>query len=334
MSSSDTHPSSLITVLYSCPFVPAEWVAAHGLRPSRVIPAAAGSAGATTGLCPYAQSFVRHVCNDEEAGAVVLTTTCDQMRRASESIVRSTNLPLFLFHVPATWQTMGSQNLYLAELKRLGRFLQQRGGEAPTSKQLAEVIDGFDKTRSRLKDARGRLSPRRFSEAIAEFHRTGEFTDDGAAPAESGLSGVPIALVGGPLLADHFDLFDRIEAAGGRVVLDATTTGERTLPGPFDRRRLRDDPLATLADAYFGSIADAFRRPNTALYTWLREKIAERGVRGIIYRSYVWCDTWHAEAQRLKEWADAPVLTIVSDDEAGTIGHAASRIESFLEMLK
>ena len=60
-----------------------------------------------------------------------------------------------------------------------------------------------------------------------------------------------------------YAFFDLVERAGGRVVLDATEGGERTLPRPFDPARLAADPFEELADAYFDAIPDAFRRPNS-----------------------------------------------------------------------
>jgi hypothetical protein len=57
-------------------------------------------------------------------------------------------------------------------------------------------------------------------------------------------------------------LFDLVEEAGGRIALDATETGRRGQPRPFDRRRIAEEPLMELADAYLG-IADASRRPNS-----------------------------------------------------------------------
>ena len=92
--------------------------------------------------------------------------------------------------------------------------------------------------------------------------------------------------------------------------------------------------MAVLVEAYFGMIPDAFRRPNNLLYQWLDREIANRGVRGIIFRSYVWCDIWNAEAQRTKEWSQVPLLAIVSYGSKETDGHIASRLEAFLEMLR
>ena len=90
-------------------------------------------------------------------------------------------------------------------------------------------------------------------------------------------------------------LLDLIETVGGRVVLDATETGERTLPAPFRVERLEADPLDELVAAYFDAIPDVFRRPNDRLYAWLGQEVAARDVRGLLVRRYVWCDLWHAE---------------------------------------
>ena len=323
-------------LVYSCPFVPAEWIAAHGLRPSRILPGLADAsafAGASAGVCPYAAAFLHTVCSDCEADAVVVTTACDQMRRGFEQADRAGHRPVFLLNVPTSWQTVTAQEIYISEVRRLGRFLVRLGGKEPPADDLARVMREYDAKRSLLWEARGRVSPRRYSEAIVRFHREGTVDLDSSGPAHA-LRRIPVALVGGPLIPHHFQIFDLIERGGGAVVLDATESGERTMPSTFDRRMLSDDPFMALVDAYFGKIPDAFRRPNSQLYQWLKREISERGIRGIIFRYYTWCDTWHAELQRMKEWSEVPLLGISTGTDEHIDGHTTSRIESFLEMLK
>ena len=343
------------TVIYSSPFVPAEWIAAHGVRPRRVRPdpaAAVPRSGPPMGMCPYARAFVGEAMAACGAGAAILTTTCDQMRRAAEWLSMDRGPPVFLMNVPATWQTPASARLYRDELQRLGRFLVSLGAAPPSPARLAETIERYDGRRAVLRGAVGMLSAREASDAIARFD-LGE--EPGAAPpaappcgtaalgcADSGLcctpagrrATLPVALVGGPLARGDERVFDAIEQAGGLVVLDGTESGVRTLPAPLDRRRLGDDPLLELVDAYFGTIPDAFRRPDALLYEWLGRELAAGAARGIIVWRYVWCDMWAAAATRLRETRGLPVLDLhVSGDEAG-FARTLHQVQAFMEVLK
>lgn len=326
------------TVVYSCPFVPAEWIAAHGFRPKRIIPSLsrhAAPSGLTQGLCPYADAFTRQAIADPGIGAIIFTTVCDQMRRIPETLPSKTTTPLFVLNVPTTWETASVHKLYRNELERLGRFLCTLGGETPSRDRLSEVVLDYDRKRVDLRSLRDCLTARRFSESVARFHR-GEPLEVDLAPQETraGTGGIRIALVGGPLLQHHFELFDIIDEAGGVIVLDATGTGERTLPPPIDRRLARVDPLSALADAYFGRIPDAFRRPNSELYVWLKREFALRGVQAVLYVRHTWCDTWQAEAQRMKEWCGLPFLGIESGGDSHVDGRTLSRIQSFMEVVQ
>lgn len=326
----------MTTIAYSSPFVPPEWIAAHGLRPKRIVPHAAAASAAVEvlpGVCPYARAFVSDVLSDTEAVAVVATTTCDQMRRAPDLVELYRDMPVFLMNVPATWQTASAQRLYRDELERLGRFLERLGAKAPANEELAQVMLDYDALRAGLRSARDRLTARQWAEELARLGGNGNVQlDDGG--RLNGSNGVRLAIVGGPLLQDDFEIYELVEVAGGRIVLDATETGERALPAPFDRRRVRDDPLGELADAYFGAIPDAFRRPNSRLYEWLEAALAEHAVAGIIFHHYVWCDMWGAEAYRLKEWSNVPVLALSTGDSAADQRtRIAGQVAAFMEML-
>ena len=135
-------------------------------------------------------------------------------------------------------------------------------------------------------------------------------------------------------MRDDFAFFDQIEEAGGKVMLDATSSGERILPASFDENKMDRDHLGALAKAYFGAIPDAFRRPNSELYQYLRQKIQERGIRGIVFRYYVWCDTWHAEAERMKEEMPVPVLILDAVGEGDSENRTGGRLQAFMEMLR
>ncbi len=287
----------MATILYTSCFVPGEWIGAHGFSPQRVIPELA--ADVATGVCPYAAGFM-HAAGRREAAGIVVAGDCDQMRRACERYLSSHAVPVFLMHVPATWQTTGSHRLYRQELLRLGRFLESLGGTAPDEPRLIAVMKEHERKRAELAVRVPSLSARAYVQARIAFHENGALPDPMARDVTP-VGDVPLALVGGPLLRQHLALFALIEAAGGALALDATDHGERGFPARWNGRALRDDPLACLVDAYFGAIPDAFRRPNTELYRWLQRRLPESGARGVIFVHYVWCDTWHAEAERLRQ---------------------------------
>lgn len=327
------------TIIYTCPYVPAEWIAAHGLHASRLLLDSVDSASMfvrTEGVCPFVRSFISEVMKNTQAAGVIVTTVCDQMRRAFDILVRKCDLPAFLMNVPNTWQTLASQKLYIDELKRLSRFLTRLGGKLPSNDTLASIMLEYETARASVLAAREYLSAGQHAKAIAAFGRDGpDKTLDCVTATEPAIGGVRLAIIGGPLMRQDFALFDLIEQSGGRIVLDATETGERGLCARFDRRRLRQNPLTELANAYFGGIQDASRRPNSELYKWFQRELASRKVQGIIFRRYLWCDIWHAELRRLKDWTDLPVLDIetASDNETNEY-RTVNRIRAFLEMLQ
>jgi len=288
------------------------------------VPESTGAADQLPGACPFIEDA-------REAGIRIFTTTCDQARRSAEGAPDA-----FLMNVPHT-VTPAAHRLYRDELHRLSAWLVANGGTAPDAQALVETLRAFDDARAALRAARGGMSGRAWARAAAEFFASGrpEFSPaggptNGAAPGR----GTPIALVGGPLWGSHDAIYGLIEASGGEVVLDGTETGERALPGPYDRRRLADDPMGEMADAHFGEIPDAFRRPNADLYRWLEAGFASRGVRGVLLVRCVWCDLWHAELARLKEWADIPVVDVDLNGEHGELSRTETRIQALLDAIR
>jgi benzoyl-CoA reductase/2-hydroxyglutaryl-CoA dehydratase subunit BcrC/BadD/HgdB len=327
------------TIIYTCPYVPAEWIAAHGLSPSRLLLNHVDSASMfirTEGVCPFVRSFISEVVRNKEAGGVIMTTVCDQMRRAFDILVRKCKIPAFLMNVPNTWQNLESQRLFIDELKRLSRFMVRLSGKSPKNDALTKIMLEYDSARKSILAVRESLSSRQYAEAIASLGRVGpDKTIDFTTVTKLPTNGFPLAMVGGPLMRQDFAMYDMIEQSGGRVVLDATETGERGMCARFNRRRIHEDPLMELADAYFGRISDASRRPNSELYKWLQQELAVRQVRGIIFHRYLSCDMWHAELRRLKDWTELPVLDIDTTGDNETDEYRTeNRIRAFLEMLQ
>ena len=323
-------------VLIGSPFIPREWVAAHGLRPRvwfSAPPREIRSDRSFMGVCAYAEALL-HTALTEPSPAVVFATTCDQMRRAADDAASFRTGEVFLMNIPATWQAPASRQLYRSEIERLGRFLIRIGGQAPSRERLREEMRRHRQAREILRNSRAILTGRQFAEALSADWLHGSVSSPQKGLQASG--SVPLAIIGEALPPSHLELFDWIEICGGQVALNATTWGERCLiPDPQSdcEESASIDPLAALVDAYFNGIIDAFQRPNTRLYDWLRPRLRERGIRGIILWNYPWCDLWRAEQNRLADEFQLPVLHLDPGDGGALSPSMKTRIEAFLELL-
>jgi hypothetical protein len=326
-------------VFCSSPWVPPEWIKAHGLEPRGVwfardftrLPLAAG-------VCAFAESVVR-LAEAHRDSAMIFSTHCDQIRRGFDLVAGAAAGRSFLFNLPATWQTGIGERIYADELERLGRFLVALGGEPPTAEGLGETMAGYRSARSQLLEAAPRLTARQYCEAIARFHWDGT-VNLGEDTRRPGTEGVPLAVVGGPLPAWQASVLDALEGAGGRVVLNATEAGERSLgpaSAPEQTRAAASTPadlLRLLTRSFLDNCVDVFQRPNTRLYSWLRERLAARKVRGIVLWHYVGCDLWRAEAQPLREAFGLPVLLLEANEAPGDALRQSGRMQAFLESLR
>ncbi len=290
-------------VLYSSPFVPPEWIEAHGLTPLRVV-SLPMDAAASAGVCPIAAGFVQAA--GDGADAIIVTTTCDQMRRASETIERPGRV--FLMNVPALWANPASRQLYRQELLRLGRFLIGRGGCSPDHGTLIRAMIEHDHRR-----ASRRISP-------------------AGAPGAA-----RVALVGGPLRLGDDWMVRMLADRGACLALDATETGQRTLPKPFEPAGLEDDPVGELVRAYFDAIPDAFRRPLSMLHQYLAEALDQHGIQAIVLIRGIWCDLWHAQLPWLRQCGRPVAELDLGGSASGAAGDTArigTRLEALLEAIR
>jgi len=329
----------VIQVFYSSPWVPPEWIKAHGLEPRGIwfagdlapLPLAAG-------VCAFAEAVVR-LAEAHPDSAVIFSTHCDQLRRGFDVVTGASVDHAFLFNLPATWQTGVAEQIFASELERLGRFLVKLGGQPPTVEALADIMARYRQARSRLLKAAAHLPARQYGEAVARFHWDGSVhLPEKAQPA--GANAIPLAIVGGPLPTWQGNVLDAIESAGGRVVLNATEAGERSLGQAFSPNQAPvaactlPDLLRLLTRSFLDDCVDVFQRPNTRLYGWLAERLATRKVRAIVLWHYVGCDLWRAEAQSLRDAFGLPVLLLDSQGAAGDAPRQSGRIEAFLESLR
>ncbi|MDJ0764981.1 MAG: 2-hydroxyacyl-CoA dehydratase family protein [Myxococcota bacterium] len=320
-------------IAFTSPFVPPEWIAAHGVVPFMFRPQGTADGSGwienRAGVCAFMRAFVNEAVVDARISGLVIATTCDQMRRAADALAKGCTKPFFLMHVPATWQTPGAHRYYTAEIIRLGKFLEGlSGGGRPSPTELASVMRHYEAGRSNIAGRLGTMRGSGLTDALNDFFAAGTLPQ----PQATVTRGIPVAVVGGPLSRTDCQIFEAIEQNGGAIVLDGTENGERALPLKFDRRRLNEAPLDVLTHAYFSGIPDVFRRPNSALFAWLQQQVQERNVQGMVLARYVWCDCWHAEVHRIKEWLNIPVIDVDVAGSNVTARHL-TRIQAFMEAM-
>jgi hypothetical protein len=320
-------------VFLASPWIPAEWIRAHGLQPRGLGSVENFQLGAwplSAGVCAFAEAAVRFAGAQTDS-AVIFSTACDQMRRGFDAAILAGQRRAFLFNLPATWQTPAAGQMFRSELERLGQFLLALGGRAPSPEVLRREMARSGGTRKRLLQSAPASSPRGFAQAVAQFHWDGAFSPP---PPASPANQIPLALVGGPFLAPHWKWLDELEAAGARVALNATEMGERSLSPTFAFEPAAIHPLDALARGYCDNIVDAFQRPNTRLYSWLKPRLASRRVRGIVLWLFTGCDLWRAEARTLRDAFALPLLMLEAGGEPGAAPRQLNRLQAFVETLR
>jgi hypothetical protein len=297
--------------------------------------AGAGSA-LRAGQCAFAQAALSLAERDSDA-AFIFSTHCDQLRRSFDDCRNRARV--FLFQLPVTRPSAAAERMFLFELERLGRFLVRVGGQAPSPACLAQTVEAHRQAREQLLRLQPSISACDFLEAVGRF-----FGDwDGSVRAKPGnaspASGVPLAILGGPMSPQHWPVLQHLEKRGGRIVLNAVEPGERHLgwSTPPETQAVEAPPLSTqlaaLSRCWSSQCVEVYQRPNDRLYAWLRDRLRERGVRGILLWSYVWCDLWRAEAQTLRETFNLPVLPLDAEDSAAGQLRCSGRLDAFLEAL-
>lgn len=288
---------------YSSPWIPPPVLEACAFTPepvygsgSSVNPEPVPASG--EGICPWAKSFAKRV-SDQDFDAVIMTTSCDQMRRTAESLEGQKDTPLFLLTVPSTCTT-SALHLYQSEILRLASFLSGISGAPATASGLSAA-------------ASKPASPH-------------------APRMPAGTKPVPLCILGSHLPV-AFEQFEKLlNNHGGYIAVNGTENGPAFQPeikinaGTDSAAAI----LESIAEQYFFWSKDAFRRPNNAFYRWLSLEMKREMPKGIILARNCWCDKWAVEGVRIREWSKLPMLELEFTSNTLPLS-ALSRLEAFME---
>jgi benzoyl-CoA reductase/2-hydroxyglutaryl-CoA dehydratase subunit BcrC/BadD/HgdB len=247
-------------------------------------------------------------------------------------------VPSIVVDLPLT-ASPASLDFFAAELRRLGAWLEERGGH-PFGPELARSIERHDELAAALERAResgvegASLQALRLravalpaAEALVEVL---------AAPAGArSTGGVPVLLAGN-MLPDP-EAFSLFEQCGLRVVADDLCSGSRQLV-PVALRPA-EEPLRGLARAVLERPPCArtlvVERPGD-----LGDRIAAAaqasGARGVVAHVLKFCDPYLGRLPGLREAlrrVGLPLLVLEGDCTLRSLGQYRTRLEAFAETL-
>jgi len=335
---------------YLSSYFPKEIAHAFGFIPVRLMPKVRTATSAEGVLprnfCAYLKLITASLLDSSYSLEGVIVLHEDDSHRRLYDVWRALAVTPFLAFVdlPARNDEQARRR-FLSQLGKLVSMLEDREGPlAP--KALASSIELYNRLRKLWRKARrfwleGRLATLDYydlritaltadpSYAIGAFQHALSSVKSQPVPA-----GPRILLIGGQVVKR--ELVSLIEEAGGRVAGEDSDADEREL---LDEIPVNGDiqvMLANLARAYLGKPPSPRSRNPQARLAYLRALIDERGIEGVVFSHYKFCDLHLAEYPLLAAWfreRSIPSL-LLEEEEEELSGQALTRIEAFLEMLR
>jgi benzoyl-CoA reductase/2-hydroxyglutaryl-CoA dehydratase subunit BcrC/BadD/HgdB len=341
-----------------CNFVPEEMIVAAGAVPVRL---AFGFSDTILtaeeylprNFCPLLKSsfgtFLQSNPLFEMCDVVVIPTTCDGKKKMGELMAEYK--PVWMLEVPHCTNTTQGRELWLKELKLLGKKLSKLTGRRITRNRLSRSITLVNRKRAmvhRLYEARkenvsiwGRdamlVTAISYFDDIQRWIQQAEILckEIESKPTIAKPDTPRILITGSPLVLPTWKVPNIIEESGGLVVSDDMCTGTKGYWDPVERNFFTSDQVISIADRYLMNTCACFT-PNTAREVRLRQFIEDWRIDGVIYHVSQACHTYGMEQRRINkemEKMDIPVLNIETDFSQEDVEQIRTRIEAFLELI-
>jgi len=296
-------------------------------------------------VCPYFQV----------ADLVVGETTCDGKKKTWE--ILDAYIPTYVMDLPNS-RAAADRDLWISELKRFVRKVEETTGNTITPKKLAEATSLINSKREvlrRLYDLRkAKPAPISGLDALLAVQisfyddptrfvqKTSELCDEleNRVQAKQGVSSAGakrILYSGTPMPIPFWTIPALIEQTGAVVVAEESCTGTRLLAG--GQCAIPDGGL----DAQLEALADRQLQTNCACFTPNDARIEdilnlakEYQADGVVHFSLSFCQPYNLEAVRVQkalQKAGLPVLLLEGDYSDEQAGQLKTRIEAFIETL-
>jgi len=348
-----------------CVYVPEEVIVAGGgicvgLCAGADFSVPAGERNVPRNLCALIKSAVgfkvANVCPYfQVADLVVGETTCDGKKKTWE--ILDAYIPTYVMDLPNS-RAAADRDLWISELKRFVRKVEETTGNTITPKKLAEATSLINSKREvlrRLYDLRkAKPAPISGLDALLAVQisfyddptrfvqKTSELCDEleNRVQAKQGVSSAGakrILYSGTPMPIPFWTIPALIEQTGAVVVAEESCTGTRLLAG--GQCAIPDGGL----DAQLEALADRQLQTNCACFTPNDARIEdilnlakEYQADGVVHFSLSFCQPYNLEAVRVQkalQKAGLPVLLLEGDYSDEQAGQLKTRIEAFIETL-
>jgi benzoyl-CoA reductase/2-hydroxyglutaryl-CoA dehydratase subunit BcrC/BadD/HgdB len=294
--------------------------------------------------CPFCKSVLGNfqIKSDlfSKIDLVIGLITCDQKRRMLERLGIEFNIPVFPINIPAT-RTDSSRQYYIENfhilIANIAEFVK---------KDLDPDLVKQDYNFRRLNAEyflrlliEASLPPKIMQSLIALhaisrpeklFHFLNTFVND--IPVVQAKKKV---LIIGSMLGKEDGLLLEILASHNVQPILLLSTGINAFDGWEDMTTISNVNLTRrLAEVSFNLPPEIRTRPNTEVYTRIRQFLNKTKADGIICKSLTFCDLWFTEKKHLQEtFAGVPILILDTGYGEGARERVITRVETFVEMI-
>jgi benzoyl-CoA reductase/2-hydroxyglutaryl-CoA dehydratase subunit BcrC/BadD/HgdB len=351
-----------------CVQVPDELIYAAGARPFRLCSGAyafdqVGAEFLPAKSCPTVRATLGSLYMEQEErsrafDAVVVPSTCDQKRKAAESL-SAMGYKVHILEMPATKDGELAIDYWRRSVKNFALELERLCGNKITRKSLNRALAGKTQAAElfrRLQQFRQAEHPMLYGvdlfivmncyfvdhvddwcEAVSKLL---EELDQKKRQGESvGNRGAArVVFTGSPAIFPHLKVPLLIEENGALIVGDESCSATRLLHDAvaFAEPHLYD-MLPALADRYLKPCTCPCLTPNKDRLRRIAELVHNTGAEGVVYQSFSGCMPYELEQRAVAKMLDelgVPMLFLETDFSPEDVGQLSTRIEAFLESIK
>jgi len=348
-----------------CTYCPTELVIASGavaigLCGTREKPIAAAEKDLPRNLCPLIKSSYGFAVSDtcpffRASDMVIGETTCDGKKKMFEILKSKGIKDVYVMNLPQMPDEEESVQLWVAELRRLRSYLENRYDVAITDDKIREAIaitnehtrakkELLDLNKQRPALIRGldlmnvswqmgfQIDPRETNRLLRKL--TAEIREKALAGYEVGnLHTKRILLTGTPVGVGSEKVLKLVEETGALVVAMENCGGYKTVDLLVEETD-QDDPLVLLARKYM-KIPCSVMTPNRRRLDLLRRMVRDFKIDGVIDLDWQACLTYNVESYFVSDLVRGelglPFLQLETDYSQSDMETLRVRIEAFLE---